>query len=113
MEIKMKFSKLNKPAKTSRLNGANSFKYGALDFTIKKQAENIYRLLYTSGPMKCEIFLNANPDEEGEINITLSDYIEWFDSPQLKSLTKLLDEVTDDDIVDVYKFAELAGIEVE
>ncbi len=92
------------------LTEASSFKYGALNFTIKKQAENIYKLLYTSGPMKCEIFLNANPDEEGEINISLSDYVEWFDSPQLNSLTKLLDEVTDGDIVDVYKFAELAGL---
>lgn len=103
----MKFSKL---INTSRMNEATSFKYGALNFTIKKQSEDVYKLLYTSGPMKCEIFLNVSPDEKGEINITLSDYVDWFDSPQLESLTKLLDEVTDGDIVDVYKFAELAGI---
>ena len=103
----MRFRELTK---ASRLNEASSFKYGALNFTIKKQSEDVYKLLYTSGPMRCEIFLNVNPDEEGEINITLSDYVEWFDSPQLKSLTKLLDEITDGDIVDVYRLADLAGI---
>lgn len=95
----MKFSEM--------INEASSFKYGALNFTVK-QPRGAFVLTAKSGPLECEILINLTTDE---IYIEMSDYSEWFDTPQLKSLNKLLAEIKEDDIFNIDKLFDLMGIE--